>query len=772
MASKIETNNAQGVLARLLKDQSGNVLAMMAASVLPIIGIVGGAVDMGRMYAVKTRLQAACDAGVVAGRKVMAGGDWDGNTAAQTAANSMFNLNFANGLYGSKNLTKTFDEILDDSNQPIEGALGGTASADVPQTLMRVFGRFNETITVKCTSEMKIPHTDVMFVLDITGSMADPIPGDTTGLTKINGIKRATKCFYESLAREDIDDVTKEQCFKTSDPSGGLSTLTQLRFGFVPYHQVVNVGRLLPNDMMADQALYQSRTPNTQTVYAWGLGTATPITGFGAWSPAATPSSLNSRSGYSGWTTMALSPTTVSTPQGTKSIQITTATSANCGNNNNYTSPAGTNQLTALQETAGIISQTLTAGPTNSTPTYPAASQVSTYSNSQTNTVTGYSYAWVTVPTGKKTSITGCFLQSAAMTYTKTQSGGTSTVPINWTPYQKVVNWTYQPVMVNIAGFKGGFDGQGKPVYNPTITLPLNETNGPSVKLSGSTSLSTFKVLANKTIKWQPCIEEIATHRNTDGNPSDEWNPIPAAAKDMVIDHVPNIGDDATRWRPTLNDVVWDRGSSLGPITDVATRSIGYDFNCPATTTTSTAEARKLQAYRESAGANNYRDYINALATAGNTYHDIGLLWGARLMSPDGIFGAENKTTPAGADITRHMVFMTDGDTYNEGKNYTAYGIDRWDRRQTNNSTDLGSGRSTLLESVNNSRQTALCNAIKAKQISLWVVFYGTPAGDSYTRLKACASSDKHFFVATDTKLLIETFNKIAASISELKLTV
>jgi Flp pilus assembly protein TadG len=769
MASKIETNNTQGVLARLLRDQSGNALAMMAASVLPIIGIVGGAVDMGRMYAVKTRLQAACDAGVVAGRKVMGGGDWDGNTAANNAANTMFSLNFANGLYGSKNLTKNYDEILDASNQPIEGALGGTASADVPQTLMRVFGQFNETVTVNCTSEMKIPHTDVMFVLDITGSMASKVKSTDT-LTKIQGIKRATKCFYEALARENIDDVMPTDCYKSSDPSGGLSTLTQLRFGFVPYHQVVNLGSILPNEMMADQALYQSRTPIMQTKQTWVVGATGSVSGFsGAWTPASPPTSpYTTKSNYSGWTV--ITPTSVSTLQGTKNRQVTGKTSTTCPQLNNLTSSGGgTNQLVALSEaTGGAISSPIAGTTTNTAPVYPAASQVTSYTQTQPHTVKGYSYAWSTVG-----GVTSCWLTSAthASTYNKTQSGGTSSAPITWTPYETVANWTYQPVMLNISGFKGGVDGQGKPVYNPTITLPLNEANGPSVKVSGSSAATTLKVVANRTINWKPCIEEISTFRNTDGNPLDEWSPIPSAAKDMVIDHLPSNADDTTRWRPTLPDAVWDRGSNLNAITDTASRSNTYEFNCPLNTATTTSEARKMQAYRTATGAANFRNYVNSLATAGNTYHDIGLLWGARLMSPDGIFESENKTTPAGADISRHMVFMTDGDTFTEGKNYTSYGIDRWDRRQTNNSTDVGSGQSTLLNNVNNARQSALCNAIKAKQITLWVVFYGPPAGDTYTRLRNCASSFEHFFVASDTQLLIETFNKIASSISELKLT-
>ena len=54
-------------------------------------------------------------------------------------------------------------------------------------------------------------------------------------------------------------------------------------------------------------------------------------------------------------------------------------------------------------------------------------------------------------------------------------------------------------------------------------------------------------------------------------------------------------------------------------------------------------------------------NYINALQPLGGTYHDAGMVWGARLISPTGIFADENgpyRDRP----ISRHIVFMTDGD--------------------------------------------------------------------------------------------------------------
>ena len=70
-------------------------------------------------------------------------------------------------------------------------------------TVMKVFGKPTKTLNVTCDAEMQLPNTDVMFVLDTTGSMGQTIPGDTG--TKIDGLKKAVKCFYEILMKQDTN---------------------------------------------------------------------------------------------------------------------------------------------------------------------------------------------------------------------------------------------------------------------------------------------------------------------------------------------------------------------------------------------------------------------------------------------------------------------------------------------------------------------------------------------------------------------------------------
>src|SRR3546814_11128769 len=76
---------------------------LTAAAVVPLIGIVGSAVDIGRAYMTQLRLQQARDAGVLAGRRAMAGGEY--GDSAEGEANKMFNFNFPAGIHGSSGIS-------------------------------------------------------------------------------------------------------------------------------------------------------------------------------------------------------------------------------------------------------------------------------------------------------------------------------------------------------------------------------------------------------------------------------------------------------------------------------------------------------------------------------------------------------------------------------------------------------------------------------------------------------------------------------------------
>ncbi len=215
----VEANKVSGVMSHLLKNEEGNVLVLFAVAVIPFFGLVGGGVDMSRIYLTQTRLQGACDAGALIGRKTMGLGTWAANNnAANTLAEKLFDQNFPSGAYGTTGLTRSFAE----SN----GNVTGTASVTVPMTLMQVVGQKSQDVAVKCQAELRIPNTDVMFVLDTTGSMDQSIPNSGSSERKIDGLRAATPGSFYPVWKRSLHLTLPHR----DTASGGNAARAQLPF--------------------------------------------------------------------------------------------------------------------------------------------------------------------------------------------------------------------------------------------------------------------------------------------------------------------------------------------------------------------------------------------------------------------------------------------------------------------------------------------------------------------------------------------------------------
>ena len=334
---------------------------------------------------------------------------------------------------------------------------------------------------------------------------------------------------------------------------------------------------------------------------------------------------------------------------------------------------------------------------------------------------------------------------------TLVQYTATKQTPAVGAPYCQIAKqtrkiiWRYfQNPSVDISGLKNGSS------WNASVTLPGIGNDG-----------------ANKIANWEGCIEERHTVRATN------YSPRPAGANDLDFETLPTAGDPDSLWGPALPGAVYVRkdGSGNASYPEVLSATdfpnpapyTDYAYNCPN-------EARKLQTWSASA----FDSYVDSLAPEGNTYHDIGLLWGARFLSPDGIFAAENRTTPRGGKIQRNIIFMTDGVENAPETDYNAYGLPYLDRRQTPVAT--APTRDDLNSQVN-ARFTALCTAITnryagADKITLWVISFGNGSNAATdARLKSCATDDGHFYIARSATSLKAAFQSIANQISQLRLT-
>ncbi|SFR79032.1 pilus assembly protein [Sphingomonas jatrophae] len=234
------------MLARLVRDRRGNTLAIVGAAILPLLAMIGSGIDLSRTYMAHTRLQQACDAGALAGRRAMTNGTVDDTVRAE--ALKFFKFNFPTGEK-DKDGTAWFGAR---GFEPVVGSAPNstvtvTAATQMPLTVMKIFGFPYLPISVACNARLDFVNTDVVLVLDVTGSMADKASSTDTDI-KIVALRKAVLNFYDTLRpiQTQLEGVN-----------------LRLRYAVVPYASSINVGRLLRgasvNNVTNTKWTYQSR---------------------------------------------------------------------------------------------------------------------------------------------------------------------------------------------------------------------------------------------------------------------------------------------------------------------------------------------------------------------------------------------------------------------------------------------------------------------------------------------------------------------------------
>ncbi|MBX7494343.1 Tad domain-containing protein [Qipengyuania sp. 6B39] len=214
----------QSFLSRLYRDETGNVLPLFAAGILPLIALVGGAMDISVAYMARSKLQKACDSAALAGRQAMDGTSF--KEAHKKEAEKFFDFNYPAGLYRAASLKFNIKQNGADNTE-----LLADASAKIPTSLMRIFGFTEIPVAVTCNAKKDIGHNDIVMVLDVTGSMNDS--PSTGGGSKIAALRDGASGLYRAL-----------------ENAAGSTT----RYGIVPYSHTVNVGRSLQNrDIVVNQ---------------------------------------------------------------------------------------------------------------------------------------------------------------------------------------------------------------------------------------------------------------------------------------------------------------------------------------------------------------------------------------------------------------------------------------------------------------------------------------------------------------------------------------
>ncbi len=642
--------NKSAKLRQLLRDQRGNTLMLAAGMFLPLLAFAGAGIDISRGYMAKARLQSACDSAVLAARKVNIGPvlTADGDKAGQR----YFTANFGKTSFGSHGTNFKLETGA-------QGTIRATASTNVDTSVMRVFGQTKMTINANCTATRDLGDADVMFVLDVTGSMAETNPGDP--MNRMETLRGATLEFFDNL--------------EVSRQSG-----SKLRYGFLPYNELANVGYLLRPEWMASWATYQSRRPDgseTSTSYNGNTRNWTQIGG----------DIDEDKDGKYFATTVWVPPRPATEFSGAQ---------------------PGRFELQCNKTPADkLVVETIILGETTEYVAGPPAGTRIIQNTRQIWNGTQYS----TTRKGVTCHVTKRDHKDAVFTYQWVMDPVTSTK----------LMWMYEPIDYYVGHLRGLTSGG-------TMEAPIG---------TGHTK---------REFGWDGCIEERATVRDA------TYDPIPAGALDMDIDLVPISGDAKTQWKPALPQLIFKRPDVAAQRTDHnhqdMAESVGGASNiCPP-------PARNLGAITRA----ELQDYLDTLKPFGGTHHDIGMIWGARLLSPSGIFAKENT-----GKQSRHMIFMTDGQIEASPERQDAYGFPRLDRRRH----DKGSWPTTDdLQKQIELRFLATCKAARARGITVWMIAFGTELSPA---MKTCSGENRAFEAASAAQLQY-ALREIAGGIAKLRL--
>ncbi len=661
----------------LAKDPTANTIVIAAATMVPLVAMVGGAVDASRYYMASTRLQAACDAGALAARRAMGDAPSFDSSVHGGVGTDFFEENYSDGLFGLENLTHSFIAPDDDRVE-------GTASGRLPTTLMHIFGFEGFDLSVGCSAEVNIANTDVMFVLDVTGSMGGA--SGTPGQTRIQALRAAVLDFYDSVETNSARSA-------------------QIRYGFVPFSMNVNVGGAIPVEYMASNHTYPTRYANFD---------------------------IN-------WERVSLT-------------------------RNDITDP-GTETLDRFLTTAqGFVSETrceeavpeFTSGPSE---TIDESSLDISSGNVTSQTVSGTTRTTI----GSNATVE---IERRDPNYRYDSNGFCrvgydifeSTAQVNYTLIEEQVrtfaNYTYLDL--------------------DTASVPAEATDWQAVDFSSiytnnQISLPVGDEGAFINVPWAGCIEEA----NTDSVGA--FDPITDATPDLDINLIPANDDEA--WKPLLPSAVYYRYTDGTNEINAGNRVLGQQTSvenkrqpsnvCPA-------PARRLEEIGPDSPTGftrgNLVTYLNSLQPSGNTYHDIGMIWGGRFISPNGIFAADNRAAPNGDAIARHIVYMTDGILQPFDRLYTTYGLEWWQRRVTDD------GSIAQQTERHAARFQAVCQAARQENVTVWAIGFGDnidpddPDDVTVQDLTSCASPNRAYF-PQDGASLADTFAEIAEEIAALRLT-
>ena len=193
-------------LSKWGQDKRGNVAVLFALALVPILVVVGAAVDLSRQVNADRHLQSAIDAASLAGARAMEDSSVSDADIRQIALNSL-----------DANLTSAHDDVVCSNSQVAIDRSAGTVRVTSDCTMATLIGGtitpHSMAVANGATSKANVTKLDLALMLDVSGSMRG---------TKLADLKTAAITAANTL----IDSSTGDR----------------VRISFVSYSTSVNAG--------------------------------------------------------------------------------------------------------------------------------------------------------------------------------------------------------------------------------------------------------------------------------------------------------------------------------------------------------------------------------------------------------------------------------------------------------------------------------------------------------------------------------------------------
>jgi Flp pilus assembly protein TadG len=231
------TAHRAALLHRFLAAERGNVAAIFAIALLPILAFIGAAVDYSRTSNARTAMQAALDSAALMVAKDFANGTVTSGNLATTARN------YFDAMYvGRPDATTTAFTVTYTANTGSGSTVKLTGAGSLPTTFARVMGFNTMTFNTASTATWGNTKLRVALVLDNTGSMGQN--------GKIEALRSAASNLVDQLSASAVNNG-------------------DVYISVIPFAKDVNVGSTNYNATWLDWSDWDSANKNCSWTW-WG----------------------------------------------------------------------------------------------------------------------------------------------------------------------------------------------------------------------------------------------------------------------------------------------------------------------------------------------------------------------------------------------------------------------------------------------------------------------------------------------------------------------